>query len=124
MSRMSDQPTLFGWREARDLAMGAVAANAEAHAPGFAARARAFTLAYLRERGDASGEAITDACKAAGIFPHDDRAFGPVYAGLVRDGLIEKVGQATRKKGHGTAGGNVWRAVGQSDRDAKGASDA
>lgn len=107
-------------KEARDRAMGLVAANAESRAPGFAALARAFALAYLRERGDSSGEAITDACKAAGVVPHDDRAFGPVYAGLARDGLIERVGHVARRKGHGTAGGNVWRAVGQPGPDAKG----
>lgn len=65
-------------------------------------------LEYLKTHGDSSGEAITDAVKAQDIVPHDDRAFGSVYHHLARQGKIEKRGYATRTKGHGTSGGNIW----------------
>ena len=93
---------------ARDEAVTQVAAHAEEHAPGFAERARRFVLDYLAMHQRADAETITDACVAAGIVPHDLRAFGPVYLALARDGLIVKVGHSPRRRGHGTAGGNVW----------------
>jgi hypothetical protein len=83
--------------------------RAERHLPGFTERAQAFVVAYLQQHGPASGEAITDACKGAGIVPPDDRAFGAVYQGLARRGVIEVAGWCLRRKGHGTAGGRVWR---------------
>jgi hypothetical protein len=107
---MSKTP-LFDWREARDDALEQVAANAEDECPGFAEAARAFVLAYLAEHGPASGEVVTNAAKAAGLVPHDDRAFGPVLLALSRAGRIRRVGTTLRTKGHGTAGGNVWEVV-------------
>ena len=80
--------------------------------PQFASDAAAFVERFLSTRPEgASAERITDACKAEGIVPHDDRAFGPVYMRLARRGIIEKVRHVARAKGHGTAGGNVWRRV-------------
>lgn len=99
---------LFDWARQRDEAMASVAEHAEEHRPDFATDAAAFVLRFLGEHGASSGEVITNACKAAGIVPHDDRAFGPVYMGLSRRKAIVKVGVAIRTKGHGTAGGNVW----------------
>ncbi len=97
--------------EARDTAMGVVGAHAEERHAGFAVAAEAFVLNYLRS-GAASSEALTLACKAAGIVPHDDRAFGPVYMRLARRRQIVKVDSCRRERGHGTAGGNVWGLVG------------
>lgn len=97
--------------ELRDAAMVQVETHAEAHRPGFKEQACAFVLDYLEQHGASSGEVITDACKAAGIIPHDDRAFGPVYMALARQGRIQKVGTAKRLRGHGTSGGNVWGLV-------------
>ena len=77
----------------------------------FQDQALAFVLSYLTVHGETSGEVLTDACKQAGIVPHDDRAFGPIYMKLSRKGLIEKCGLVVRRRGHGTAGGNVWRRV-------------
>jgi hypothetical protein len=75
----------------------------------FIEQAEAFVLTYLDTHPDgASGEVITAACKAAGIAPHDDRAFGPVYMRLAKRGAIQKVGTARRARGHNTSGGNVW----------------
>jgi hypothetical protein len=96
------------WEAGRAEGMARVAASAERTSPDFAAHARAFVLEYLARHGAASGEAVTNACKLAGIRPHDDRAFGPVYFALVRAGLIRKVGACLRTKGHGTSGGNIW----------------
>lgn len=92
----------------RDEAIARVAANAEARRRQFVELAAGFVLAYLEMHGPTSGEVITNACKAAGIVPHDDRAFGPVYMGLVRAAKIHKVGTCRREKGHGSAGANVW----------------
>jgi hypothetical protein len=43
-----------------------------------------------------------------GYRPHDQRAFGPVYAGLARRGAIKCLGFCERQKGHGTSGGRIW----------------
>lgn len=93
---------------ARDEAMRRVAERAEEARRGFLEAARSFVTSYLREHGPTSGEVLTLACKQAGVVPHDDRAFGPVYMGLMRQGVIEKVGTVRRERGHGTGGGNVW----------------
>lgn len=94
------------WQRERDAALAQVERNA---GKAFAELARAFVLDYLERQVQASGEAITEACKRAGIRPHDDRAFGPVYMALSRAGKIEKCGSAIRQRGHGCAGGNLWR---------------
>lgn len=74
------------------------------------ARALAFVPKYLREHGEASGEEITDAAKKAGIVPpNTDRAFGAVYKMLLKDKLIERAGFCIRKRGHGCAGGSIYR---------------
>jgi hypothetical protein len=105
------QPSLFDALAARDEAMARVAGNAEESCPDFAAQSRAFVLGYLASHGPAPGEAVTNACKAAGVRPHDDRAFGPVLYALARAGLIRKAGACVRAKGHGCSGGNIWELV-------------
>ena len=77
----------------------------------FGPRAQAFVLKHLGLHGATSSEDLTDACKASGIAPKDDRAFGSVYMLLSRQGLIEPVGFCDRRKGRGTSGGRVWRLV-------------
>lgn len=73
--------------------------------------ARFYILGYLQKHGQQSGETLTNAAKNAGFVPHDDRAFGPIYAGLVRKNFIRCVGYCERQKGNGTAGGRVWGLV-------------
>lgn len=85
--------------------------RAEREAGDFKARAAKFVLSYLAAHGVSSGELITDACKLSGIRPPDDRAFGPVYASLARANHIECAGFVARRKGHGTAGGRLWRLI-------------
>lgn len=102
-------PSTLAAVAARDEALGRVAANAEDASPGFAQRARDFVLCYLTLHDAASGEDITDAALAAGVTPHDLRAFGPVYLALAREGRIVKVGTRPRRRGHNTSGGNVWK---------------
>jgi len=113
-------PGLFDWMSAtvtppcpsvnqlRDDAMRRALDAAEAKRRGFRDAATAFVVGHLRTNGPTSGEVLTDLCKAAGIRPDDDRAFGAVYMSLARRGTIQKVGTVNRLKGHNTAGGNVW----------------
>ncbi len=96
-------------RAAGEVAGQRAADKAERADDGFRERAQAFVLGYLAQHGASSGELMTDAAKLAGIKPPDDRAFGPVYAVLARRGLIVAAGFCARRKGHGTAGGRVWR---------------
>jgi hypothetical protein len=105
--------TLFDWEAARDQAMAQVEENANEVVKDFSARAAEFILRYLANNGATSGEDLTDACKAAGIRPHDDRAFGPVYFRLSRTHQIEKAGTCIRKRGHGTNGGTIWKLKGK-----------
>ena len=84
------------------------AENAE---PGFTERAADWIIWYLKARGPTPGEMLTDLCKAHGIKPPDDRAFGPVFKSLLHRGEITQAGWCERRKGHGTGGGRVWEAV-------------
>ena len=70
-----------------------------------------FIEGHLRRFGPTSGEDCTDAAVAHGYHCPDRRAFGPVYARLVREKRIRCVGFCERKYGHGTAGGRIWEAV-------------
>jgi len=75
-----------------------------------AGRARAAVLEVLADGQARSGEQLVDHCQRLGIVPHDARAFGAVFLKLKRMGLIEEAGFVARTKGHGTAGGRLWRA--------------
>ncbi len=97
---------LFDWKAERDAALATVERNAGEQ---FREDARRFVIDYLRSNTQASGEEITDACKRAGIIPHSDKAFGPVYLALSRRGIIEICGSVKRLRGHGCSGGNLWR---------------
>lgn len=86
-------------------------AKADRAVPGFSDKAYAFLCDYAHQqgaRGTFRGEECTDAMKLAGIVPHDDRAFGSIYAKGIRQGVIRVVGYCARTKGHGTAGGRVY----------------
>lgn len=100
--------SLFDHIEQRDAAMASVEENANAVVEDFSSRAGEFVIQYLKDHGVSSGEDITNACRASGIAPHDDRAFGPVYMRLSRAKRIEKAGFCARKKGHGCAGATLW----------------
>ena len=89
---------------ARDAGM----AQAESGNARFIAMAMDYIVRYLKQHGPTSGEDLTDACHLAGIVPRDDRAFGPVYKALSRQGKIVKCGTTIRRRGHLTTGGNVW----------------
>jgi hypothetical protein len=92
-------------------AAAACTAKAEQVTAFDAALARAAVLELLADGQARSGEALVDHCQRLGLVPHDARAFGAVFGKLRRDGLIEVVGYVERAKGHGTAGGRLWRAV-------------
>jgi len=115
------QPTLFEpvvtsvqqVNRERDAAIRRVAERAEQARHGFQVEAQAFVLAYLSQHGATSGEALTWACKAAGIVAHDDRAMGSVFQTLCRRQQIVKVGTCARMRGHKTNGGNIWNLAGK-----------
>jgi hypothetical protein len=96
-------------KAARSAGEEGIRAAAESAGPAFLSRAQNYVVLHLRKHGPTSSEMLTDACKAAGIRTAEDRAFGAVYAALSRAGLIEKAGDCKRAKGHGTAGGILWR---------------
>jgi hypothetical protein len=75
------------------------------------AAAKAAILELLSDGRPRSGEELVDHCLRRGIVPHDQRAFGSVFSRLAQAGAIEAVGFTERKKGHGTAGGRIWRAT-------------
>jgi len=85
--------------------------RAENASPGFTLAAADYILCYLRDCGPTPGELLTDLCKARGMRPPDDRAFGAVYRLLVRRGEIRQAGWCERTKGHGCGGGRVWEAA-------------
>jgi len=100
-------------RDAR--AVGEVAGDlaadrAEKTDPFFRTRALEFIVGYIRQQGEATGESATQAAVLAGISPPDQRAFGPVYARALKEGLIRVVGYVPRAKGHGSMGGKLYRA--------------
>lgn len=99
------QGDLFAAKEGRDRGMAQVEAAA---GETFSQRAQEFVIEFLQNNGPATGEALTNACKAVGIRPHSDKAFGPVIMKLCRDKRIFKVGNAKRLKGHCSAGANIW----------------
>lgn len=83
-------------------------AKAERVAGFDASGARAFMVGYLETWDQASSENLVAAAKLAGFKPHDDRAFGPVIAGMAKRGEIHQVGTCSRARGNGTSGGRVW----------------
>jgi hypothetical protein len=110
----SRQPSLFdadalaAAMEAGEEAAKACVENAERQ--GFDSQAAGeWILDHLRRNGETAGEVLVS--EAMKVHPaHDSRAYGAVLAGLARRKLIEKCGTVPRVKGHGTAGGIVWRA--------------
>lgn len=96
-------------RKAGEIAASACAEKAERHGWDKAG-ARACILTALEEVGDdMSGEALVEWARELGYEPHDDRAFGPIFASLLRAGLIVRVGECPRRKGNGTRGGSIYR---------------
>lgn len=104
---MTQQMTLDWARQQGDAGILRAQVRAENAAPDFTRRACAYALALIATRGPMSGEAIVDACRAAGFTPPDDRAFGAVFKRALREGATV-IGQCARRKGHGSAGGKVY----------------
>lgn len=90
----------------------ACAGGHKAVMPTFSEQAYAFVVEYIKVHGPISGELVTNAAKQAGIRPSDDRAFGPIYARALREGLVQVIGTTIRTKGHGTGGARVYVAGG------------
>lgn len=73
--------------------------------------AASYIVDCLRRNGPTPGEVLTDAAIAQGFKPPKAQAFGPIYAKLLRDGVIRVVGECKRTKGNGSRGGSVYAAV-------------
>ncbi len=89
-------------------AMQACAAKGEELISDFCIEDARAEVVRLLASGDMTGEALVDRCKAAGHRPHDDRAFGMVFAGLSAAGEIYRISSEPRRKGHGTNGAVLW----------------
>ena len=114
MTTLQAIETLPLFAQAKAAAVGhaageACTSKAERVAEFDADRARAAILEVLADGVARSGEQLVDHCQRLGLVPHDARAFGPVLGTLARRGLIEAVGFAARRKGHGTAGARIWK---------------
>lgn len=106
-----NQLSIFDAIEQGQEAAGRCLDKAQRIDPSFSEKARSAILGHLRVVGSASGEVLTDVAMAHGARCHDGRAFGPVFSGLARAGLIRTVSFCIRSKGHGTAGGRIWALV-------------
>jgi hypothetical protein len=105
---------LLAWAKTVDAGRAAgeaCLAKAERVAAFDADAARAAILELLADGVARSGEQLVDHCQRLGLVPHDARAFGAVIGKLARQKQIEAVGFVARAKGHGTAGGRLWRAT-------------
>ena len=87
--------------------MDACNAKAEATTSFSTATSQALVLKFLQD-GPQTGEELVLACKDAGQVPHDDRAFGTVFAQLSKQKRIRKVGFTPRQRGHGADGAVIW----------------
>lgn len=98
-------------RQAGTQAAEASAKKAKKVDPLFVEKACANILKQL-ERGTRTGEELVDGCLAAGIRPHDARAFGAVFLRLTRQRLaVSRISLQPRRKGHGTAGLREWELI-------------
>lgn len=112
---MHEQQTLDFARAQGEQRAAECLEHADALTPTFSERAKAFIIKHLADHGPASGEDLTAACKAAGIYPkNDDRAFGGVFLALSneKNPRIRCLrSDLPRKFGHGTSGGRLWGLV-------------
>lgn len=110
---MLDNPNqldIFQAIDAGNSAMTACVNKAQRIDPEFKTIAEKAILSHLQAHGEASGESLTDVAKQNGAKAHDDRAFGSIYQGMAKRGLIRIVGYCKRTRGHG-APGPVWGIV-------------
>jgi hypothetical protein len=112
MEAIEDMPLFAAARPRPTLPPAAAACTKKAERAGFdTAAAKAAVLELLADGRARSGEELVDHCLRLGLVPHDHRAFGSVFSRLAQAGAIEAVGFTERKKGNGTAGGRMWRAI-------------
>ena len=95
---------------------GMARSTAKAVSQGFdTSVAKTFVLGYLRTHGPSWSEAIVEAAGEIGylsLTAIDGRAWGSVFGGLSRKGLIRCVrADGIRKHGNGTAGARQWAAM-------------
>lgn len=96
-------------RELGEQAANACLAKARKADPEFSEKAAAAILSHLRVVHQASGEVLVDVAIAMGARCADSRAFGGVFQGLIRRGLIVCLrSDLPRARGHGTSGGRLY----------------
>ena len=93
--------------------LGMSRSTAKAVSQGFVTSiAKNFVIGYLRSNGPSWSEAIVEAAGETGyqsLTARDGRAWGAVFSGLSRKGLIRCVrADGIRKHGNGTAGARQW----------------
>lgn len=76
--------------------------------PEFSEKASTAILAHLQVVRTATGEELTDVAIAQGARCSDARAFGSIFAGLLRKHQIHVIGYAPRRKGHGCMGAKIY----------------
>lgn len=108
---MNEQMALDWSRAQGELGMRRAASRAERVAgPKFSERVADYFLAVLTTRGPQTGEDLTDAARAAGFMPEDDRAFGQAFKRILQHGAEVVPGAIVpRRKGHGAIGGKLYR---------------
>ena len=112
---MTEQLRLDWSRAAGERGMRRAERRAEREtAPGFSDRVAAYMYAILVARGPQSGEHLVDAAREAGLVPGDARCCGRAFQVLLTIGAEIVPGvDVPRRRGHGTAGGRLYR-VGRS----------
>ncbi len=88
-------------REQRDAAMESVARNADETVPHWGDMAFDWIKVYAKAHREFISESCTAAALAAGIpAPHDDRAWGPIFARASRQKIIARIGYGTSTRRH------------------------
>ena len=98
-------------RSEGDLGMRRAERRAEREtSPGFSDRLASYFYAVLVARGPQTGEQLTDAAREAGLVPGDARCCGRAFQVLLTIGADIVPGvDVPRRRGHGTAGGRLYR---------------
>ena len=108
---MTEQLRLDWSRAAGDLGMRRAERRAEREtSPGFSDRLASYFYAVRVARAPQTGEQLTDAAREAGLVPGDARCCGRAFQVLLTIGADIVPGvDVPRRRGHGTAGGRLYR---------------
>jgi hypothetical protein len=105
---MTEQLDIFTAIQAGERAAQLCFDKADRIDPEFKEKAKAAILAHLRAVGQCSGEDLVDVAIAMGARPHEPRAFGQIFRGLLDKNMIFVIGYGPRRKGHGCIGAKIY----------------